>query len=83
MHIISFAWHHDLSPSMTLKGHSNNKMFLSVSIFRMLQDNHTNFYFGQVPRYGQPPKPIEFEVDQAMLIRLISLMSKLLKLPIS
>ena len=47
----------------------------------MLQDNHTNFYFGQVPRYGQPPKPIEFEVDQAMLIRLISLMSKLLKLP--
>ena len=36
-----------------------------------------------LPRYGQPPKPIEFEVDQAMLIRLISLMSKFCKLPIS
>ena len=65
---------------MTLKGHSNNtSMFLSVSIFRMVQDKHRNFYFGYLPRYGQPPKPIEFEVDQAMLIRLISLMSKLLK----
>ena len=29
-------------------------------------------YFGELPRNGQPSKPIEFEVDQAMLIRLIS-----------
>ena len=49
----------------------------------MAQDKQRNFHFGNLPRYGQPPKPIEFEVDQAMLIRLIGLMSKLLKLPIS
>ena len=45
----------------------------------MLQDNHTNFYFGQVPRYGQPRKPIEFEVDRAMLIRLILLNEQIVK----
>ena len=49
----------------------------------MVQDKHRNSYFGQLPRYGQPPKPIEFGLDQTMVIRLISLMSKLLKLPIS
>ena len=47
----------------------------------MLQ--HRNFYFGQLSRYGQPPEPIEFHPDQTMVIRLISLMSKLLKLSIS
>ena len=34
------------------------------------------------PGFGQPPKPFEFGSDQTMVIRLISLMSKLLKLPI-
>ena len=29
--------------------------------------------------FGQPPKPIEFGPDQTMIIRLISLMSKLSK----
>ena len=49
----------------------------------MVQDKHRNFYFGYLPWYGQPPWPIEFKPDQIMLIRLISLMSELLKLPIS
>ena len=47
-------------------------MSICMSVYR-------NVYFGQLPRHGQPPKPIEFVVDQAMVIRLISLMSKLLK----
>ena len=47
----------------------------------MVQDKHRKFYFDILPRYGQPPKPIEFGPDQAMVIRLISLMSKLLKGP--
>ena len=64
---------------MTLKGHINNIMFLSVSIFRMAQDKQRNFHFGNLPRYGQPPKAIEFGHDQTKVIRLISLMSKLLK----
>ena len=58
-------------------------MFSSVNIFRMVQDKHRNFYFGNLPGFGQPPKPIEFGNDQTMVIRLISLMSKLLKGPIS
>ena len=33
------------------------------------------------PGFGQPPKPIEFGPDQTMVIRLISLMSKILKWP--
>ena len=35
------------------------------------------------PGFGHPPMPIEFGPDQTMVIRLISLMSKLLKGPIS
>ena len=38
--------------------------------------------FGKLPSYGQPPKPDEFGLDETMVIRLISLMSKLLKGPI-
>ena len=38
---------------MTLKGHSNNIMFSSVSIFRMLQDKHINFYFGNLPWFDE------------------------------
>ena len=34
---------------------------------------HRKFYFGQLPRYGQLPKPIEIQPDQTMVIRLISL----------
>ena len=49
----------------------------------MVQDKHRNFYFGYLPWYGQSPKPIEFGHDQTKVIRLIGLMSKLLKLPIS
>ena len=45
----------------------------------MAQDKQRNFHFGNLPRYGQPPKPIEFGHDQTKVIRLISLMSKLLK----
>ena len=57
-------------------------LFVAVSVcltFFSAMLKHRNFNFGQLPRYGQPPKPIEFEVDQAMVIRLISLMSKLLR----
>ena len=48
-----------------LKSHSNNIMFLSVSIFRMVQelDKHRNLYFDNLPWFGQPPKPIEFGPD--------------------
>ena len=51
----------------------------------MVQDKHRNFYFANLPGVGESPKPIEFEFgpDQTMVIRLISLMSKLLKGPIS
>ena len=45
----------------------------------MAQDKQRNFYFGNLPRYGQPPKPFEFGHDQTKVIRLISLISKLLK----
>ena len=45
----------------------------------MAQDKQRNFHFGNLPRYGQPPKPIEFGHDQTKVIRLISLMSKFLK----
>ena len=38
---------------MTLKGHSNNIMFSSVSIFRMLQDKHIKFYFGNLPWFDE------------------------------
>ena len=65
-----------------MKGHSNNRMFSSASIFKMVQDKHRNPYFGNLPWFGQPPKPIEFGPDQTMVIRLISLMCKLLKGPI-
>ena len=58
-------------------------MFSSVSIFRMVQDKHITFTLVIYPGFGQPPKSIEFGPDQTMVIRLISLMSKLLKLPIS
>ena len=51
-------------------------MFLSVSIFRIVQDKHRNFYFGYLPMYDQPPQPIKFRPDQTMLIRFISLMRK-------
>ena len=56
---------------------------LSVSPFSQPCFNTETFTLVSKPRYSQPLKPIEFEVDHAMLIRLISLMSKLLKLPIS
>ena len=68
---------------MTLKGHSNNIMFSSVSIFRMVQDKHRKFALVFYPGFGQVPKPFEFGPDQTMQFRLISLMSKLLKGPIS
>ena len=48
----------------------------------MAQDKQRNFHFGNLPRYGQSPKPIEFGHDQTNVIRLInycSLISKLLK----
>ena len=45
--------------------------------------NTETFTFVIYPGFGQPPKPIEFGSDQTMEIRLISLMSKLLKGPIS
>ena len=57
---------------------------LSVCLtFSSAMLEHRNVYFGNLPRYGQPPKSIEFQPDQTMAIRLISLMSKLLKGPIS
>ena len=56
---------------------------LSVSPFSQPCVNPETVTLSYLPRYGQPPKPIKFEVNQGMLIRLISLMSKLLKLPIS
>ena len=55
---------------------------LSVSPFSQPHFNTETFYYGQLPMYGQPPMHIEFGLDQTMVIRLISLMSKLLKLPI-
>ena len=63
---------------MTLKGHINNIMFFLSGSFEW-RDKQRNFHFGNLPRYGQPPKPIEFGYDQTQVIRLISLMSKLLK----
>ena len=53
--------------------------FLSVSSEWCDMHKQGNFYFGNLPRYGQPLKPIEFAPDQTMVIRLISLMRKLLK----
>ena len=41
-----------------------------------------NLYFGHTPWYCPPPMPIQSEVDQDIVIRLISLMNKLLKGPI-
>ena len=69
-------------PWMTLKGHSNNIMFSSVSIFRMVKINTENFALVFFPGFGQVQKPFKFGPDQTMLIRLISLMSKLLNGPI-
>ena len=43
-------------------------LFLSHALTR-------NFFFDQLTRYGQASKPIEFEVDQAMVIRIIRFMS--------
>ena len=45
----------------------------------MVQDKHRNFYFGNLPWYGQPLKPIEFDVDHAMLIRLITVKTRILE----
>ena len=64
---------------MTLKGHSNNIMFSSVSIFIMVQDKHRKLYLGNSPWFGQPPKPIGFGPDQTMVIRLISLNEQIIK----
>ena len=33
----------------------------------MVQDKQRNFYFDNLPWYGQPPKPIEFGPDQALV----------------
>ena len=49
-------------------------VILSVCLtFFSVMFEHRNFYFGQLPRYGQLPKPIEIQPDQTMVIRLIGL----------
>ena len=76
--------------TLTLKVTITNAVFLSVCWSQLFLSHAlaqklllwSVSIFGQI-QYGRPPKPIEFEVDQAMVIRLISLMSKLLKGPIS
>ena len=74
--------------TLTLKVTGTNAVCLSVCRSHLFLSNALTqklllWSVRQLPRYGQPPKPIEFEVDQAMLISLISLLSKLLKGPIS
>ena len=57
---------------------------LSVSPFPQSCFHPETFTLASYPgMVDQVWKPIEFEIDQDMLIRLISLISKLLKLPIS
>ena len=46
-------------------------VILSVCLtFFSAMHEHRNFYFGQLPRYGQLPKPIEIQPDQTMVISL-------------
>ena len=65
---------------MTLKGHTNNHLSVSSEWCKINTETFTLVIY---PGFGQSPKPIEFGSDRTMVIRLISLKSKLLKLPIS
>ena len=54
-----------------------------VTIIHRCKINTETFTLVIHPGFCQAPKPFEFGTDQTTVIRLISLMSKLLKLPIS
>ena len=45
----------------------------------MVEDKHINLTLVIYPGFGQPPKLIEFGPDQTMVIRLISLINKIVK----
>ena len=71
--------------TLTSKVTVTNAVFVSLLVSTFCQPcfNTETFTLVSYPGTADHPKPIEFEVDQSMVIRLISLMSKLLNGPIS
>ena len=57
-------------------------LFVCITVFSALLWRK-NVYVGKLCRYGASQKPFEFGLDQTMVIILISLMNKLLYVPIS
>ena len=59
------------------------KVFICQYLQNVCKINTETFTLVIYPGFGHPQKPFEFGSDQTMVIRLISLMSNLLKGPIS